>query len=318
MKIKNYLLWVTAGLFIAGALMVFSIIFSLGSHLEPGRWVAECLQKKSILVARHNPRLVILSASNALFGFSARTLSEKYNTPTVNLSVHAGLGPNYILDYGRRFIEKDRIFVLPLEYELYTHPSHENAFIFQVAGFDVEYFWRMPLKQKISFITSLRMMDRFRLLRYKIQNTTAVETTVYMYDSKNLNDYGDETANKPENITPSMHKKALRKAKGNYIIDESVWDEISQFTHDVEAAGGQVILTYPNIYEGALDMNESFKFFSDLRNRAQRLGVKLVGDPKEATFDQDRAFDTTYHQNTLGQAISTDRLYSDLHHAGII
>jgi hypothetical protein len=318
MQLHKYFSWVAVGFFLSATLIIFSMIASFGSHPEPGRWVAECLQKKSIAVSTIKPQVLIISGSNSLFGFSGKILSEKYGVPTVNLAVHAGLGPNYILSYGSQFIEKDRLFVLPFEYELYGHPSSESTFIYQVAGFDPHYFWNMPVIERLGFIFSASLLDRFKLLRYKLTDQPKSINNSYHYDSSSLNDYGDETANTLSNRTTAMLSGALKQRTHNLSINEDVWIAIKKFTNNAISAGGQVALAYPNISNQAIDIEKNNKFFYELRKRAEEAGIILIGKPEESLFPEERIFDTYYHQNRIGQTTSTDRLYANLHQAGLI
>ena len=303
------------GILIAAFTLIFSMQLSLGSNPEGGRWVAECLDKKSFAIEQKTPKLVILSGSNSLFGFSAKRLSERYGIESVNASVHAGLGLNYILHYARHYIAPGRIFVLPLEYSLYGKPSSSGAFLYQVVGFDPNYFRQLGLLEKAEFISQIPMMDRARFLRAAVAPQTKSETVGYQ--SKTLNDWGDETANAPEKRTASMLASVKKSKPQKYSINDAVWGELELFVKDVKAAGGKVLLAYPNIYENSIDLKTNEKFIKDLNLRAAKLGTLFLGNPENYTFDESRAFDTNYHQNTTGQIKSTDQLYTDLRRAGV-
>jgi len=310
MQAKKYFLWIIYGMLISAFICIFFTIFTFGSEPEAGRYVAECLAKKSESIRQKSPKLVILSGSNSLFGFSAKRLSEKYGIESVNASVHAGLGLNYILYYARPHIVPGRVFVLPLEYPLYGKPSSasEYAYLYQVAGFDPNYFHQLDLLEKAKFISQISMIDRARFIRAAVAPQAKNQTGGYQ--SKTLNDWGDETANDSKEVTPSMLLSATRQKPQKYSIDDSVWAELDRFVKDVDKAGGTVLLAYPNIYEGSLDLKINNEFLRELNLRANKSGTKFIGNPESYTFDESRAFDTYYHQNTTGHPSSTVKTVS--------
>lgn len=316
MTFRTYLRWLACSALLMIGLAVAGVYASLGNKVESGRWVAECLAKKSQAVHEREPQLILLAGSNAFFGLSARRLSEHYGVQTVNAGVHAGLGLTYILDYGKRFIRPGRLFVLPLEYELYAEHNGAEALRYQIIGFDADYLRRMsPLKQ-LQFALSFSIVDRFRHLRVKLRPYPRNDTTGYQ--SRTVNTWGDETANRLELRTAGMLEIVRQTPRAQFSIGLSAWGDIESFVADVRRQGGQVALMFPNIYAPAFDADSNRAFVRELRERAAQLSVPLIGDPLANTFDESLAFDTQYHQNSNGQSISTDRLYADLVDAGLI
>ena len=145
---------------------------SLNNKNEAGRWVSECLVKKSQAALIQDPQLIILSGSSALFGFSAKKLTSDYGIRTVNAAVHAGLGIDYILNYGRKYLKKGRVFVLPLEYEIISRATLTETHYFQVIGYDPEYFTELTVLEKLKFIAGISFATHYRLLTYTLYPDT--------------------------------------------------------------------------------------------------------------------------------------------------
>lgn len=318
-KPHKFIAWTLLGFF-AGVIFILTPLFlSFNSRPEAGRWVYECLQKKNAAVQQIQPKLIILSGSNSLFGFSAERLTKKYGVPAVNAAIYAGLGMNYILYYGKKYIAPGRIFVLPLEYELYSNPgsSASEAYLYQILGFDPAYFASMSLVDKTKFLIEIPWTDRLRILKNLFRPKP--RNDIEGYQSRTLNAWGDETNNMPDNRNPiAVTKVTMSQVKLRFSLDEDAWDAIAKFVLDVRLGGGDVVLTYPNIFSNYLDTEINSEFFADLARRANEINVKFVGSPDAARFDESLLFDTYYHQNTVGQAKSTDRLYEDLLATGII
>jgi hypothetical protein len=313
---RAYLAWLGSGALAVAAISLASIYLLLGSQMEPGRWAAESLEKKALAVSTRSPDVVILSGSNAHFGFSAQRLSELHGIKAVNASVDGGLGVSYILHYGRQFLAPGRLFVIPLEYELYGRTSMESAYRYQVIGFDTGYFRAMSLRQKLAFVVRMSPADRIRFLKQNIRRTP--RNSVNGYQSRTVNTWGDETKNtlsdRPDSTLTKLHRTATKK----YTIDDDVWEEITQFVRDAHAAGSRVVLAQPNIYEKALDVPLNRDFFTQLEGKAAALGITIVDRPGDSAFGDDLAYDTFYHLNTDGTAKSTDRLAKALTLSGAL
>lgn len=316
--LHKFVAWTLLGFFVGAILLSTSLLLSFNSRPEAGRWVYECLQKKNAAVQQIHPKLIILSGSNSLFGFSAERLTKNYGVPTVNAAIHAGLGPNYILDYGKKYIAPGRIFVIPLEYQLYGNPSSPTnaAYLYQVVGFDPAYFASMSPVEKVKFAIEIPWIYRGRLLKARF--SPSPRNDINGYQSRTLNAWGDETANTLDNRNEiAVTNITMSRVKDRFFVGEEAWDAIAKFVLDVRLGGGDVVLTYPNIYSSYLDTKINSEFFADLARRAKEINVMLVGNPDAARYDEPLLFDTEYHQNTVGQTKATDRLYEDLRAAGI-
>ena len=280
---------------------------NLDNHNEAGRWIAECLNLKSQAIDSKSPKLVLLAGSNALFGYSARVLSEEYAVTTVNASVHAGLELNYILHYGRKHFKRGRIFILPLEYQLYGKQSFGEAFCNYVLGYDSSYFRGLSFTQQVKIASAMSMESRADILRAAILRKD--EKTKNGYQSETLNAWGDETNNEERTRNLATVERVKSKARPKFYIDETSWNQLEVFIQDANKCGCQVVMAYPNIYAGALDIELNRDFFSELNVRFLKLGVPVLGTPAENAFSEEFIFDTTYHQTTAGQHSSTERLF---------
>lgn len=310
MRTRYYIMALTVGALVPALAALGLVQAALAYRPEEGRWVAECIGRKTQAAREHAPKLVILSGSSGHFGFSARRLSEQYGLASVNASLHAGLGLGYLLHFGRTFFAPGRTIVLPLEYELYGPPAYEYAYRDHVVGYDPDYYRSLPLTEKLTIARHYTMGDRLRVL------TTMYERRPHPnprgYQAKTVDGWGDETGNDIAARTPAMLERAKRTGPKLYSIDRGAWAQITAFVKDARAAGCQVVLAYPNIYAKSLDVHRNEAFFAELTKRAAELTVPLLGRPEEAVFGDDRCFDTYYHENSVGQIASTDRLYREL------
>jgi hypothetical protein len=95
-------------------------------------WLDVMLKKKAEMVSQTEPngrRILIVSGSNALLGISAKNIAQTTGVKTINLGSHAGLGGEYILNWAEKFIRKDDIILMPLEYDLYESAGMSDDFV---------------------------------------------------------------------------------------------------------------------------------------------------------------------------------------------
>ncbi|MBF0165733.1 MAG: hypothetical protein HQM01_14720 [Magnetococcales bacterium] len=308
-------IFVSAGL--AVLVIAYSFVITLGAPIEAGRWVNECLVIKRTAIQRINPKMVILSGSNGLFGFSAQRFTELFGIPTVNASCNGGLGVDYINHYWRRFLAPGRVFVLPLEYQLYGNRRLANdALIYQMAGYDSDFFWNLSFTDKLTVLGSITPFTRIRLIRNFLWPYPKIESSGYQ--SCTLNVYGDETSNKIESRTESMLDRVKRRPRSVFMHDQQAWNVIADFVKHAKLASSRVVLSYPNIYSGALDVKRNSGFLHEIRLRAEDIGLQVVGDWSDAVFEDEDVFDSVDHQNNHGQIRSTDRLFAQLRNAGVL
>jgi len=317
---QRYSLGVALGFFLGGLALLANVEAAKGKPIENGRWVAESLAIKDGAVSKLNPELVIVSGSNGLFGFSAERLTNKYGLYSVNAAIHAGLGIDYTLHYARRYLKPGRIIVLPLEYEQYTKPSEGDTFVFQAVNYDPSFIDEMSLHEELAFIASIPIGVHLSLLKNSVWPSTPSEGG---YNSKTLNEYGDETRNdwsngerdrKVEALEQSLRRKATKKYEHN----NQAWLTIQQFVVDAKKLGSTVVLTHPNRFDQSINLSLNEDFFIELVKRAEGAGVIFVGSPEDRLYDKSRIYDTRYHQNSLGQTISTEVLYNQLKSAGLV
>jgi hypothetical protein len=315
-KSNNYCLIIIANV-TALLLVTFGLfLFSLGKPIEAGRWVSECLTIKKNATVVHKPKIIILAGSNALFGFSAQRLNDLYGIRAVNAAVTAGLGLDYLLYYGRHLFASDRIIVLPLEYEYYgEQPLATSSTVYQVSGYDPQFFWGLSPSDKLKFLTEITPTDRFHLLKNAVYPYPKVVTG---YQSRTLNAYGDETVNSVK--TPMIGFETSKEIRPHTALrhNDKAWNSLKRFVLDANKAGVTVFLAYPNVYYKALDWDRNAEFFREITARAALINARIIGTPLDSAFKDEYRFDSDLHQNIQGQIRSTDRLFKDLRAVGAV
>jgi hypothetical protein len=308
------------GGFLAGIALTMAGMYGLaywvqGSAPESGRWTAEILAKKRV-AAERGPKLLIVGGSNALFGFSAERIERKYGITAANLGSHAGLGLRYILDFARPFVKPEMIVVMPIEYSFYERPRGSMVEFLQLVGYDFPYFRSLSFLQQIDVLTGTEWVAWPVVIKAKL---VGGEPYSNGYQSRTINAYGDETANRMEMRNPRVVARlAAIKKGGRYTVSPEAIAVIGEFAEFARQRGARAVVTFPNILRNTVDFDANKSFFADLAREFAALDIPLIGSPEASAFDIGYVFDTPFHQTREGQAAASDRLVSDLRHAGLL
>lgn len=300
-----------SGLVLSVLLSLMAMLVALGCKPESGRWTAESVSMKNVAVETIGPKFIIVSGSNGLFGFSAKALTEQ-GLRTMNLALNVGLEVPYMLHNARRHIKPGRIFILPLEYELYSRTSGGTNLTLQLVGYDVDYLKKLSLLDQARFFTSISPLDRLRLLRARFLPTPR-RSDPGLYDSKTINEFGDETSNIESRRNEALVRN-IQKQKSRQTLTHSgkVWDQIGAFIADARAGGCEVFLTYPTIMKGFRNVEHDREFLRELQDRARSLGVPIIGTPETFQFEPQFVFDSSYHPIVQQQQANSLRLVKEL------
>ena len=149
-------------LFTAGVyLLLFRCQF--GPYVPAEYWLREvAIVKQQLCRETPSPKVLILSGSNALFGFDSDRLAHFLERPVINFGLHAGLSLEYLLNRYDLSLKPGDWVILPLEYELYrTAESNTSWFTTQVMAWDPAYFEDLSLIEKARFIRSVSPLRLF-------------------------------------------------------------------------------------------------------------------------------------------------------------
>ena len=157
MPALRYLGYIAATCGLLGLVHILLFVYQLGSPVAAEYWLYETEVVKRYFVQQINgPKVVILGGSSALFGIDASMMEKALGVPTINMSLHAGLAIDYMLDEAKPFLRPGDTVLLCLEYERYSLTSpYDQWFLEQVMTWNVEYFWRLNILEKSNFLKAV-------------------------------------------------------------------------------------------------------------------------------------------------------------------
>lgn len=311
-----------------GCVLIYLFLFyqQFGPYIPAEYWLREvAVVKQHLCQQAESPKAVILSGSNALFGFDSHQLEHFLERPVINFGLHGGLPLGYLLNRYDLCLRRGDMVILPLEYEFYeTAEINTSWFTTQVIAWDREYFDQLSAVEKIRFIVSvppLRLLanlsnkflvrERRELPPPEVIIDSVEEVWRYAtfrkdYSYKNLNDRGDIERREPIHFVPSPDYPVFREG---FEISEYAKTQLSRFFSRCGREGASVVITWPCIIEGGNTDDRRASLFAEntkkIKELMASLGVAVVGEPMDFGFPESYFYDSTYHLDEVGRQLRT-------------
>ncbi|MEW6492202.1 MAG: hypothetical protein AB1589_06765 [Cyanobacteriota bacterium] len=298
--------------FLLGYIIFLLAVFSqIGAPTESSRWIYEIYTIKSrIANSIKAPKLVVVAGSNALFGISCKMLHEETGIPCVNGSTHAGLGIDYILNRAYSLIKPGDVVLLSLEYGLYLDNGTPT---YQVVDYvfsrDPQYLLSLNLITQTRFITGI---SEQRLIQGITAKFTPPHPIQSGYQSRTLNEYGDETNNRQADMTEKQNE-ILNRVKPLGLAGDSMTnyakERIINFIKWCRKNQIKIVATWPNtIWFDDYREKSKQEFLQKLGEFYREQGISILGKPTDFMYDKSMFFDTNYHLNDKGVRYRTKTL----------
>jgi hypothetical protein len=313
---------------------LFSLQF--GPYVPTEYWIRDVyILKHYIAQDIKEKKIVIIAGSNGLFGIDSSLIEKATGTKTVNMSTHAGLSLDFLLDPRKLLLNNGDIAVLPLEFECYRQKTRYNDVTIEaVITWDRKYYDRLSPWKKIEFIGScsplrvaaalfqkyIKRQERYGLSPAKI--IAAAKASWAKSDNRlnpgnlyqNIDRYGDIIQNKG---TPKKIRAVGYGGMGSpaWKISPYSIKGLSSFVNYCRENNIRVFFTWPcTLKSKRFDLNN--KIIRDNLTKIKRLlnnlNVPVLGGPEDFHFERKYFFDSHYHLNREGREIRTRRLISHL------
>ncbi|HML89435.1 MAG TPA: hypothetical protein PKA28_13420 [Methylomusa anaerophila] len=288
---------------------------------ESSRWIYECYQKKiGYAKSVSQPKIVWIAGSSGLFGVNMAEIGDRFNVPTLNFGVHAGLRLKYIVDMAKTVLVPEDTAIVAMEYELFLTEKIPNVELLDyMFSRDPDYLHSQNIMNQAKFYFALSEKRLLAGLKAKRQPQTA---SLDGYQASTLNRHGDETKKylDPQN-TPliNIHNRVLSETPNWSALlkgipdDSPQWTIFRDFLQWCKSNHVRVILTYPSVayfpeYQGEIGK----KTLSKVEQFYNSLETPVLGTPTEFMYDKKYFYDTIYHLNSEGAKLHTQELITML------
>jgi hypothetical protein len=312
-------------------LMIYPIsktIFDLISLKKDGyvmgteTWLHSALLKKELKASKipdNTKRILIVAGSNSLFGVSAKMIQSSTGIQTVNLSSHAALGGEYILKKVQPLLRTGDVVILPLEYPFYLSKGTDSDFdtsitlrkfllsydrdslqkipILSLAKFSLGNSFEFPIKEylatTLSFIGNESLSKKFEEERLK--------TNGGCYNSKTIDEYGDETCNKKQQFSP-LHPAIFQTAiqPSNSSIDPNNY--IKDFIKFLKSKSITIIPLFP-VSTATSDYSQPqyIKQSQEIKKFWEGQGISFDDSLADSILPPELMYNSLYHPIDAGR-----------------
>jgi hypothetical protein len=301
--------------FFIGLIPIFCALWVLGIYTQLGNPLGHegslgvyerYLFKKDRADSIKEPKLIVTSGSNGLYGISAERLEEELGVPSVNMAITAPLGMTYILQQTRSVMRSGDCVIAPLEYSLYESNEFPGMYIDYVISFDPEYFRALSLTQKARFLAATNMRRFFiGFLRAAFRSP---QTLPEALSSLPLNAYGDTTNNTGQKFDGAAG------ALENFLLQEEGLSEaalrtLSDFIDDCEKNGVRFFAAYPSLFYDKAYLSETTrKKIAALEAFCASKNVPVLGKFEDFLYPIGDMYDSLYHLNAEGREKRTRQM----------
>lgn len=249
-------------------------------------------------------KILFSSGSNNFLGIRASRIEDNFNVPTVNLSIHAGLGTTYIIERVKRVAKEGDMVILPLEYGNLTFDGNESVVLNKyLLSYDKPYFnTRFDFTEKLSILSSISILD---LLSNAIDPLSEEEKA--QLRSKFLKDL-----NKNGDMLNMTQHDPLRTIMNPFKLPDPIDKEtmalktISNFNTYCKEHAIYLYITFPNIVDDEAYGTEKYNaYFRFLKSYFKKNQIPVLGAPQDGMYERELFFDSEYHLISKGSDIRT-------------
>ena len=299
------------GFLLATVVWLVLVLGQEGNRTPAAEWVRQAYAFKNERAREiDEPKLVIVSGSNALFGLHSARLAEAYKRPVVNQAVNAGVGLPYIIEQGQSILKPGDIALLPLEFPLFSYHYNTNQvmidYYFAEPGLLYQQPWRLQMAL-LTDITLTRIYEGYKGMPddFKVSG---------LYGVHHLNAQGDQIYSdrvfrgevrlqQLKGLKPSLYGE-------DFSSDNEGWQLLSRFQRWAEQQNICLIYVPATMMFNPLYRDDPVEaqLYLSLASTAAQFGLRYVGNPYDFMYGPEHYFDTNYHLIAESRLDNTQRL----------
>ncbi len=292
-------------LFSALPIALLLAAFRWGPHASPIDYMGAVVQKHERLASLPSPKVIIIGGSNAAFGMDSERLEKALCKPVVNMSIHASLGFQFMVEEVKNEIGPGDMVIVALEHSGYSQPAKDNDMLVLTADRYPEALAWMPtyLRPKVmAGVAVMRMQGAWKL----VSGAWKGKEGDPVYRSSGFNTYGDVISHLDRPARPPERQQHVEHHPP--LFGSNFLPLADTLASRVSKAGGQLVFVWPSI------ARTSFKaeYHEAMRTGLQLHGYTMLGNTEDYVFPDTAFYDTHYHLRAWGRQERTTRLIRDL------
>lgn len=255
------------------------------------------------------PKIMFVGGSNLAYGIDSEMVENTLSIPVVNLALHGGLGVKFILNQAQKFLKKDDIIFISIEYfmgkgdyKLIEQTCLEFPEIADLQIFSLKEEVQHNLNKTREELVKL-VENKEKPLKHKLKNRRWNADAKKNYNPLLMfNKYGDFTSHLSRR---SQYERRSDETKFQYRYWEGI-KLLNKFQAEAKEKGATVFFIYPSLAKSIFDkhIGTIAKFRKDLNNH---LDFEVLNNPEDFVFEDSLFYDTHYHLIKEGRAIRTKK-----------
>lgn len=266
-----------------------------------------------------NPKILIASGSNSLFGICTPVLEEKIDYKIVNMGHNSATPIEVYFGLIKKYAKPDDIVILPLEYHFYTrNKSLQDWLIRALLTWGTEYIKEFSPKERLEiYLKSLQYLPK-RILKFNLKfPVRTYEEYMQHINSKNplallrlannanaYNSFGDIMIDSPSTLPKNFSNAYFNLTD----LKETHFQQLKNFADFLAKQNIKLIITYPvTIQNPEFDLAQQIDLnkLQALTNKIKEHGLNIIGIPELSNFEFKFSYNTLYHLNAEGSILRT-------------
>jgi hypothetical protein len=284
-------------------------VLSLGRYERAEHWLSDVYFAKEYRAAHIvEPKIIVVSGSNSLFGFDSKTLENLIGKPVVNIAGHAGLSLEFHIKMVEKFAKAGDLIVMPLELGYYAaSPDISSWQVANMSSWGARYMdWSPELLLSYfrhSSFTSLLTRTLIRRIPSdspdKVLATVEANSTIgaiewHGYSYKSMSSRGDILLTSAPQI--AIHDDSYSNGE----VSDFAIRQLQALKAHLTERGATLMLTWPVTMRNPLfDLRrpKDQSIVQSIKNRLSAEGLPIACNPEAFQFERQYFLETSYHIN---------------------
>ena len=271
-------------------------------------------EKYDRLMSIEEEKIIVIGGSSVAFGLDSETLERYTGRPVVNFGLYADLGTKLMLDLSRPGIGEGDIIVLAPELDEQTLSLYFSAeqTLMALDG-RPDMVAKLPVDDVLSLVGGSFSFayDKLACMNEGMPNPEGV------YNSQNLNEYGDIDYPRAENIMPQYYAPNKTVNLSPWALDTAEFNEFIDYVNDyigyAKRRGATVLFSFCPVNElGIAEGVTELDILEYEEKISEKIDCPVISDIKDYIMEAGYFYDTNFHLNEVGAELRTLRLAKDI------
>lgn len=298
------LLWRTAG---AGAIVVGILLWAYhsGYHGTQVDYHGGTAGKLERLMALPSPKVVVIGGSNLTFGLDSERLERALCKPVVNMSIHASLGIEYMVNEVKDHLGPGDLVIASFEHSAFNEAARDNEVHVMTVDRAPAALDAMPWYRRPRVLINVALMRLQAAWKYTT-GEWGEEVPDRVYRAHGFNQRGDLVSHL--GLPQRGPDKQQHVEYHSPLFSDEVIPVLKDLINHAERSRAKVVFVWSCIAEGSRRPEAE----REISEHMATAGLRILGNPASVVYPDTAFHDTHYHLRATGRKLRTEQLIRDL------